>query len=392
MILILTQCFPSRLGGIESLVSNLALGLGKFEKVIVFADRHHIFYDAIFDNQNKDKILVRRVGGIKFFRRRKKIKEVKPFIESKQVKLVLADTWKSLELGIDYLNKKNIPVICLAHGNELLSNEKNKRRRIEKTLNKIAGMFSFAVWDNKNKKLYLARDRLGIKPLYWSLQNKIFYFGSQPKCFIENKFWKKKIEIKNILYYFQFGYIAPPNSVFERTYQVEPGNYLSIDFNGSCKIKRYWDINKKINKDKRVLKEEEYTEELKRLLNKVVSQHLISDVPLGSFLSGGIDSSTISLIMSQQKKNIETFALFMARFKKRDRLKKYLIKNGIEVKVHYPIPLHLQKPSKKLGYKKGNFPEAEKQAKELLTLPVHQYLNKKQINFIVKKIENFYNK
>jgi len=180
---------------------------------------------------------------------------------------------------------------------------------IEKTLNKIAGMFSFAVWDNKNKKLYLARDRLGIKPLYWSLQNKIFYFGSQPKCFIENKFWKKKIEIKNILYYFQFGYIAPPNSVFERTYQVEPGNYLSIDFNGSCKIKRYWDINKKINKDKRVLKEEEYTEELKRLLNKVVSQHLISDVPLGSFLSGGIDSSTISLIMSQQKKNIETFSV-----------------------------------------------------------------------------------
>ena len=83
MILILTQCFPSRVGGIESLISNLALGLCKSEKVIVFADRHHIFYDAVFDNKFKNQILIRRVGGIKFFRRRKKIKEIKPFIESK---------------------------------------------------------------------------------------------------------------------------------------------------------------------------------------------------------------------------------------------------------------------------------------------------------------------
>ena len=80
----------------------------------------------------------------------------------------------------------------------------------------------------------------------------------------------------------------------------------------------------------------------------------------------------------------------MARFKKRDELKSYLIKNGIDVKIHYPIPLHLQKPSKKMGYKKGDFPKAEKQARELLTLPVHQYLNRSQLNFMIKKIENFY--
>jgi len=86
----------------------------------------------------------------------------------------------------------------------------------------------------------------------------------------------------------------------------------------------------------------------------------------------------------------ETFALYMARFKKRDELKSYLIKNGIDVKIHYPIPLHLQKPSKKMGYKKGDFPKAEKQARELLTLPVHQYLNRSQLNFMIKKIENFY--
>ena len=83
MYIILTQCFPSRLGGIESLISNLALGLGKKNKVIVFADRHHYFYDSVYDNQHKEQIVIRRIGGLKFFRRRKKIKELKVFIYQK---------------------------------------------------------------------------------------------------------------------------------------------------------------------------------------------------------------------------------------------------------------------------------------------------------------------
>ena len=106
MILILTQCFPSRLGGIESLVSNLALGLSKSDEVLVFADRYKVFSDNIFDNKVKKQFLVRRVGGIRFFRRRKKIKEILPYIKSNKVKLVIADTWKSIELAADYLNKK----------------------------------------------------------------------------------------------------------------------------------------------------------------------------------------------------------------------------------------------------------------------------------------------
>ncbi len=97
-------------------------------------------------------------------------------------------------------------------------------------------------------------------------------------------------------------------------------------------------------------------------------------------------------IPDREKNNKETFALYMAKFKKRDKLKSYLIKNGIEVKIHYPIPLHLQKAAKYLGYKKGDFPEAENQAKELLTLPVHQYLNRNQLYFMVNKIKNFYKK
>ena len=138
MILILTQCFPSRLGGVESLVSNLALELARKQEVVVFADRHDIFYDNIFDNKYKNKILIKRTDGIKYFRRRRKIKELKYFIESKNIKLVIGDSWKSLELANDCLNLKKIPTICLAHGNELLSNNTIKTKRIKNTLEKTS--------------------------------------------------------------------------------------------------------------------------------------------------------------------------------------------------------------------------------------------------------------
>tara|TARA_B100000686_G_scaffold355016_1_gene469086 strand:- start:10340 stop:11440 length:1101 start_codon:yes stop_codon:yes gene_type:complete len=91
------------------------------------------------------------------------------------------------------------------------------------------------------------------------------------------------------------------------------------------------------------------------------------------------------------KSNIETFALYMGLFENRDKLLNYLIKNNIEAKIHYPIPLHLQKAANKLKYKIGSFPIAEKQAKKLLTLPVHQYLNEKHMNYMIMKINKFYN-
>ena len=140
MIIILTQCFPSRIGGIESLISNLAIQLGKKEKVVVFADQHHLLDDTVFDNRNQKKILIKRFGGLKFFRRRKKVKEVKPFIESQKIKMVIADSWKSLELIIDLLNQNNIHSICLAHGNELISNNKSKNKKILETLSKSSSI------------------------------------------------------------------------------------------------------------------------------------------------------------------------------------------------------------------------------------------------------------
>jgi len=135
MIAILTQCFPSRLGGIESLMGNLSLCLGDKYKVVVFADRNHLYFDAIYDNKVKKKLLIRRTGGIKFFRRRRKIKEFKLLLLSGKISCVIADSWKSLELCTEFLVNKKIPTICLAHGNELLEDNNKKRTRLFNVLN-----------------------------------------------------------------------------------------------------------------------------------------------------------------------------------------------------------------------------------------------------------------
>jgi len=152
MIIILTQCFPSRTGGIETLISNLALGLSKDNKVIVFADRYHLFFDAIYDNKVKDHFLVRRTSGLKFFRRRRKIKEFKTFILSGQITCVIAESWKSLELCIDLLNNKKTPTICLAHGNELLQTNSKKNKKILNILNQTS-----AIVTNSNYTLGLLK-------------------------------------------------------------------------------------------------------------------------------------------------------------------------------------------------------------------------------------------
>tara|TARA_B100000780_G_scaffold177565_1_gene124495 strand:- start:336 stop:1433 length:1098 start_codon:yes stop_codon:yes gene_type:complete len=125
--------------------------------------------------------------------------------------------------------------------------------------------------------------------------------------------------------------------------------------------------------------------ELKKV-NKIVSKRNRN----AKFLDKELSNINFVKVPKRIQKFKETFALYMARFDKRDQLKKFLIKNGIEVKVHYPIPLHLQVASKKLGYKIHDFPESESQAKDLLTLPVHQYLSKKQLKYMVDKIKLFY--
>ena len=137
MIIILTQCFPSKIGGIENLMFNLSYFLSKNNKVIVLADQHNVIKDAVFDNKFKNNFLVKRFGGIKYFRKRNKVKELEKIINFQDVKAIISDSWKSLEIPIQKIKNKKLPSICLIHGNEIIIKNKNHQQRIQNTLENV---------------------------------------------------------------------------------------------------------------------------------------------------------------------------------------------------------------------------------------------------------------
>ena len=140
MIIILTQCFPPRLGGIENLIYNLSINLAEKNKVLVLADGNDSKKDNIFDIKLKEKIEIQRVNGLKFLRRRRKIKFLKSVVNSKNVSVVIGDSWKSFELAVEFLNLSKIPTICLAHGNELIKKNNNQFNRLQSTLNRVSSI------------------------------------------------------------------------------------------------------------------------------------------------------------------------------------------------------------------------------------------------------------
>ena len=157
MYIFTTQCFASRVGGIESVMTNLALTLARKNEIIVFADQHLYIQDELFDLENKKFLKIFRYSGIKFFRRYRKAKDIKLFIQNKKIDGIIADTWKSLELCIKEINNKKIPVICLAHGNELIYEKESRKKRIHKTLNEVKSVVANSKF---TKQLVI---RLGIK-------------------------------------------------------------------------------------------------------------------------------------------------------------------------------------------------------------------------------------
>jgi len=138
MIIILTQCFPSRVGGIESLLENLSLELSKTHKVLVLADQHNKIKDQYYDERQQNNLSIKRFGGIKFLRKRVKLYYFKKILLSHKVSCVIGDSWKSFELTINLINKESVPSLCLAHGNELIIKSKGHELRVKSTLNKIS--------------------------------------------------------------------------------------------------------------------------------------------------------------------------------------------------------------------------------------------------------------
>ena len=185
-----------------------------------------------------------------------------------------------------------------------------KKWGLEQSVNKFTGMFAFVVFDNLNKKVLMARDRIGIKPLYWFHKNKIFFFSSDVRVISKFKFFKKEINFSAVSLYLKYGYIPRDKSIYKNVNKLLPGHIL--EFKKKPTITTFWnlqDVIQSTKKDKDIPYKDKVSE-LDNAIDNSVKIRLYSDVEMGCFLSGGIDSSLISYYMQKNsKKKISTFSV-----------------------------------------------------------------------------------
>lgn len=164
-------------------------------------------------------------------------------------------------------------------------------------VNHLRGMFGLAVWDHQKRELFIARDRLGIKPLYYTLENQALAFGSEVKSLLTLPWVESSIDHAALNEYLSLKYVPAPRTLFKNIASLPPGHSMLIR-NGNVEVKQYWDISfaEKLQFDR----EESAVEQLLEKLRESIRLRLRSDVPFGAFLSGGLDSSIIVALMSEQ--------------------------------------------------------------------------------------------
>jgi asparagine synthase (glutamine-hydrolysing) len=172
----------------------------------------------------------------------------------------------------------------------------------------LQGMFAFAIWDQPRRRLFLARDRLGIKPLYYRYDGKSLLFGSEIKALLAYPDVRPEFNRRTLAEYLAFGYLAGEETMYAGIRKLMPGHTLMLDESGEVEISSYWDLN--VNSDEGGRTRESYVHEYRERLEEAVRSHLMSDVPLGVFLSGGLDSSAVAALTARIRNNqIETFAV-----------------------------------------------------------------------------------
>ena len=163
----------------------------------------------------------------------------------------------------------------------------------------LDGMFAFAIWDGQNRRLFLARDRTGKKPLYYSSGNGHFTFGSEIKSLRVCPWVQSKIAVKNIPDYLTWGYVCAPDTLFEDIYQLPPASFLVVEEGVLKGPFKYWQVQFAEQGEEICQNEQQISAQLRELLTAAVKKRLVSDVPLGALLSGGLDSSVVVGIMSK---------------------------------------------------------------------------------------------
>ncbi|MGH9495816.1 MAG: asparagine synthase (glutamine-hydrolyzing) [Candidatus Sulfotelmatobacter sp.] len=173
----------------------------------------------------------------------------------------------------------------------------------------LRGMFAFAIWDRRTRVLFVARDRLGIKPFYYRWDDKAFLFGSEIKAILAYPGITPEFNRSALAEYLAFGYLAGVHTMFAGIQKLMPGHTLELSERGELKIERYWELNSAGHERVPDL-ENNYGKTYREMLEASVHSHMMSDVPLGVFLSGGIDSSAVAALAAKSRGDrIQTFSV-----------------------------------------------------------------------------------
>lgn len=182
---------------------------------------------------------------------------------------------------------------------------------------KLNGMFSIIIFDSLQNKIFLIRDRAGVKPLYYYWDQKILIFASELKCFHKHPMFNKQISNEGLSTYLKYGFIPAPLSIFSNTFKLDQGCYIEFQLMDKKLIeKKYWDVSEFYQKPKLNYNESEIIKKVKIKLSKAFNLRLISDVPVGVFLSGGYDSAAVTSILSKNNPSLK-LNTFTIGFKKK---------------------------------------------------------------------------
>ncbi len=173
------------------------------------------------------------------------------------------------------------------------------------------GMFSIVLYDERTQELIAVRDRAGVKPFNYYWEDDIFIFGSELKAIMAHPLFKKNISKSAVSAFLQFGYVPTPHSIFENTYKLEAGHHLSLNLaTKNVSLKQYWSVYDAYNKPKLKISLPDAIEETDRILTESFQYRMVSDVPVGVFLSGGFDSACVTaLLQKSSTEKIKTFTI-----------------------------------------------------------------------------------
>ncbi len=178
-------------------------------------------------------------------------------------------------------------------------------------LQKFTGMFAFVIYDEAKQKIFACRDRAGVKPFFYYWQNGLFLFASELKALVQHPGFKQQINTDAVAAFMQYGYVPTPHCIYENTYKLKPGHFLEIDIAAAAlHTQQYWNVYDAYNKPVLNINFEDAKAETENILSKAFEYRMVSDVPVGVFLSGGYDSACVTaLLQKNHTEKIKTFTI-----------------------------------------------------------------------------------